>query len=138
MIHPTEFGKTGDLSKNVYNFESVLYQFTMPGLAEEITLRGIYLGILNHFLGRPWKFLGARYGWGAIIVTLIFIGSHVFTFKSDNSLFQLNLEWIDLHSVLISIALIYLREKTESIWPCVIFHNLSNGLEISLAWLILS
>ncbi|MFI5344342.1 MAG: type II CAAX prenyl endopeptidase Rce1 family protein, partial [Chlamydiales bacterium] len=37
--------------------------------------------------------------------------------------------------IFFSCVLVYLREKTQSIWPGVLFHNIVNGLPILVAWL---
>ncbi len=109
---------------------------TMPGLAEELTIRGVELGILNHYLGRPWRALGCHFGWGAIIITLLFIIGHIFLYNSLNNSIEFKGDWINIYTLFISIALVYIREKTGSIWPGVLLHNLCNTLSFAMAWTI--
>ncbi len=118
-----------------FPLETLLFQFSMPGLAEELVVRGVYLAILNHYLGRQWKLFGASFGWGALLVTVAFMMSHVLAFSPKENQLVFNPQWIDVQTILLCFSLVYVREKTGSIWPCVLFHNLINGLSMLFIWI---
>jgi uncharacterized protein len=97
--------------------EELLFQWTMPGVAEEIVFRGLLLLIVNEAFGRPFRLLGARYGWGAVFVALVFGLSH-----GLNGVVGL------LFALTVGFVLTWLRERTGSVWPCIVLHNVVNGM----------
>lgn len=124
--------------KNILNFETVLFQLTLPGLAEELFSRGVLLGILNRYFVGRWYFLNVKWGVAAVLVTIFFILGHLFTFNQGEHLITFHIDYLSFDLIFLSLCLIYLREKTGSIWPGVIFHNLANGLPILITWVFLS
>lgn len=120
----------------MFNLETVLFQLTMPGLAEEIVYRGVLLTILNRYLGRPWHLFKTNFGWGAILVTIAFIAVHVITYVPAKNTIVWNFDYINLDFLLVALILVFLREKTGSIWPSILFHNVVNGLIIVVGWFI--
>ena len=112
------------------NAESFLFQATMPGLAEELVYRGVFLALCDRAFGRPWKVLGASVGWGVPLTALLFGVVHAVHVARSG----------DIHFDVVSGAgpLIgavvggWLRARTDSIWPLVLMHNASN-LVIPLA-----
>ena len=97
----------------------------MPGLAEEIVFRGVYQSLLNRAFGKPWRLAGAEFGWGLIIAAILFAGSNGLVAVND----QLHAH-IVLHAAiapfLLSLVSGWIRERTDSVWPSVFGHNLSN------------
>ena len=101
-----------------------LYEASMPGLAEEFVYRGVFLMLLNEAFGKPWKFAGIQLGWGFIIITVMFGFLHAVDAKS---LSDIHIHWSNLIFPLITgVILAWLRERTGSLWPCVLFHNVVN------------
>jgi len=113
-------------SVNDINDETILYEFTLPGLGEELVFRGVFLAILNKYLRRQWSFLGVNFGWGAILVTFLFMTVHLIIYDAATNTMTLTDNFI--FPLLAGVILVVIREKTESIWPCVLFHNIANGL----------
>ena len=56
--------------------EGWLFQATMPGLAEELVYRGVFLSLLDRAFGRPWRVAGADVGWGTIATAVVFAAVH--------------------------------------------------------------
>ncbi len=105
--------------------EGWAFLLIMPGLAEELVFRGVYQPLLNRALGKPWRLAGADFGWGLIITAILFAGS--------NGLVALDAQLharIVLHAAiapfLMSLVSGWVRERTDSVWPSVFGHNLSN------------
>ncbi len=104
--------------------EYIIFQSTMPGLAEELTFRGIFLTLLNRSLGKNWNLFGAKIGWGFIITTVLFGAIHGISIDPN----------LELHFNAIPILITgffgaifcWMREKTGSIYPSVVAHNLFN------------
>jgi len=108
--------------------ETLLYQLTMPGLAEELVFRGVFQSVLNDVFGRPWTMARAAFGWGAILSTALFVLGHGVVFDRD---LHLELSVLGPAFALVpGIALAWLRERTGSVWPCVVLHNLVDGLPL--------
>jgi uncharacterized protein len=105
--------------------EGWAYLLVMPGLAEEIVFRGLYQSLLNDALGRPWRLGGAPFGWGLPITAVLFAGANGLVAVDDH-----------LHARIVPMAAIapfiaslvsgWVRERTDSVWPSVCGHNLSN------------
>ena len=105
--------------------EGWIYLMTMPGLAEEILYRGLFQSVLNSALGRPWRFAGAQFGWGLLITSVLFAGANGLIAIDDR-----------MHAHIVIKAAIapliagtvsgWVRERTNSVWPSVFGHNLSN------------
>lgn len=103
---------------------SFAYEATMPGLGEEFMYRGAMLLVLNEAFGRPWKFAGIQFGWGLVIVTALFGFLHGVDAKSFG---DFHIYWSGMvFPALTGLVLAWLRERTGSVWPCVLFHNFVN------------
>ncbi len=104
-----------------------LYEATMPGLGEEFVYRGIFLVLLNEAFGRPWKFAGIQFGWGFVIVSVMFGLLHGIDAKS---LSEVHISWgpAMFLPMAIGVVLAWIRERTGSVWPGVLLHNFVNTI----------
>ncbi len=105
--------------------EYLLYQLTMPSLAEEMAFRGVLLGLLNFIFISRKKIFGADIGWGAIILSLAFGLGHSIYFDENNNI-QFAFDAFLVTTVL-ALVMTYLKEKGESIIPSIIFHSIYNA-----------
>ena len=104
--------------------ETFCYQATMPGLSEEIVYRGIFLGLLNKIFLSKWTILNITFGWGLILSSVLFGLAHGLYF--DNTwIFHFDFP-IFIQTFFMGIIFGILREKSKSLIPSVICHNLSN------------
>jgi len=78
LIRLLDIDNAGSVGTESIALEYLLYQLTMPGIAEELSYRGIIQPGLNKQLKRPWKLMGAKVGWGWVITSLIFWAPHAF------------------------------------------------------------
>jgi membrane protease YdiL (CAAX protease family) len=97
--------------------ETWLYQGTLPGLVEETVFRGVLLVLADRAVAprhARWDVVGARIGWGGVLVTLAFLALH----------------GISLGTLLgvLPAALLYLwlRVRTGSLLLPIAVHNLWN------------
>ena len=115
-------------AENRISLPYLLYLATLPGLAEEFAYRGLLQPQLHRLCGRRWSLLGARLGWGWLITAILFWGIHAWRSSPAGGIF---FAWPTLTMQLwIGLGLGVLRERTGSLWPGVIAHNLVN-----LAWI---
>lgn len=105
--------------------ETTLYQATLPGLQEELIYRGILLGLLNSVFVTPnFKLLKVDFGIATIITSLLFGFAHGII-VDKNLVFNLNYFAL-LRAAFDGFLFALLTEKTKSIFPNVIFHNILN------------
>jgi|SRR5579871_522242 membrane protease YdiL (CAAX protease family) len=108
--------------------ETLLFEFTMPGLAEELVFRGVFQSLLNEVFGQPWRFGGASFGWGAVLSTALFVVGHGAIFdrqlRLQTSIFAM------VFALPPAVLLGWLRERTGSVWPGILVHNLVDGLPL--------
>lgn len=110
-------GKPDDL-------ETIAFQWTMPGLDEELFYRGALLLALNEaFRGRA-SILGAPIGYGGVLTSLLFGITHALSYKAGAVDFDL---MTFAMTGLPSFLLLWLRERTGSLLLPVIAHNIANG-----------
>jgi hypothetical protein len=110
------------------DMESIVFQFTMPGLGEEIFYRGLLLGVLDGWLNRQWKFFGVKIGYGCLISSGIFVIAHVIEISPTYQLDYCRDPFFYFFVAAVAISMCYLRYKTGSILPCILAHNIVNGM----------
>ena len=108
-----------------FDSETVLFQATLPGLQEELLYRGILLGLLNRIFVNPtWKFCKVEFGWPVIITSILFGMAHGI---SINNNYHLDINYFNFfRTIFDGFLFALLVQKTKSIFPGVIFHNLLN------------
>lgn len=112
-------------SRKTLDAEGWIFLSLMPGLAEELVFRGAFQSLLNQVFGRPWSFANAEFGWSLLITTLLFAAA--------NGLLSVDSQFHPHVSLARGIApgisglfAGWVRERTDSVWPTVIGHNLFN------------
>ena len=107
----------------------ILFELTLPGLAEEVSYRGVLLGTLDACLGRPWKALGVELGFGAILSSLMFSLAHTVQFDRN---WQLVLNFGPMLELFcFALVMCWLRYRWGSVWPGALAHNVNNGFAVS-------
>lgn len=120
---PLQFSLGAGLSPHV-KLPALLYQATMPGLAEEFVYRGMLLMLLDKSFGRPWRLLGTQFGSGLIIVSVLFGLMHGLDIQGFGIR---QVYWPEMvYAFIMGVILAWLRERTGSVWPGVVFHNFAN------------
>jgi membrane protease YdiL (CAAX protease family) len=110
------------------NAEALLYQLTMPGLAEELFERGVLLGLLGRVFPRTIPFFGTRTSWGGLAGIILFVLGHGFSFAHPFTL----LPAADFplgriaDKLLFGTLFLWVRERSGSCWAAVGTHNLTN------------
>jgi uncharacterized protein len=108
-----------------FNTETILFQATLPGLAEEIIYRGILLALLNSIFIQPkWNFAKISFGWAAVLTSILFGLTHSILFDSNYSI-HFNY-FAFFRSAFDGFLFALLTEKTKSLVPAILFHNLLN------------
>ena len=108
-----------------FDFETFAFQATMPGLTEELLFRGIYLWILDKIFLPNWNYRGIQFGWGFIIVTLLFAIAHGIVLTSDYQ-FKIDIITIVYLALISSFSLGILKKFTGNLIFSFVGHNLIN------------
>ena len=104
-----------------FSKEELAYQATMPGLAEEISFRGVLLTLFNRSLGCPFTLLGARVGWGLVVQAVLFTIPHCISPALHFNLWG-------LMTFPMAIAFGWITERSGSLLPAIVTHNIGNTL----------
>lgn len=97
--------------------ELAMTQLIVVGLSEEFFFRGYLQTHLNMYFGRPYQFLGARFGWGLILAAVLFGVCHIFT----GDLTRLRVVFFGLFAG-------WLRERSDTIAVPAGYHGVANIL----------
>lgn len=111
-------------SHEVPTIETVAYQATMPGLAEELFYRGLLLALFDRMFPPGRSILGAKLGYGAVATSILFASAHAFdvshslhvSFSLTAGLFPLGFAFVA----------VWIRARSGSLAVPVVFHNLVN------------
>lgn len=104
-----------------------LFQFTMPGLDEELAYRGIMLGLLSNSLKPRINLGSANLGNPALLITSILFGLSHSIYIDDNWSFYHN--WFEFFNVFaIGLFLGWITIKSGNILMSILMHNLINTL----------
>lgn len=104
-----------------YDSETMWFEATLPGIAEELGFRGLIQGLFNRAFGREWSLGSARLGWGWVFTALLFGIAHGIALSRD---FHLTFSLVAiLPAIFEGLLLGWLRERTGSLWPGVVIHN---------------
>lgn len=100
------------------------------GFGEEIMYRGYMESRLNEVYGRPFKFFGVSFGWGALITNLLFGLMHVGIIRWILGVnYDVTWAW-GLWTIFGGMVFSFVREKTGSILAPALLH----GLPQAIAW----
>lgn len=114
-------------NKSDERLEFYLFQFTMPGLDEELAFRGIMLGLLSSSLKSKIKIGSSYIGNPALLITSILFGlGH--SLQIDNN-WNFHQNWFEFFSAFsIGLLLGWMTIKSGSILMAILVHDLINTL----------
>ena len=105
--------------------ETIAFQWTMPGLDEELFYRGILLLAMNEAFRARLTVFGAPIGYGGLLTSVLFGLAHALGYGPEG--FNFDPMTFALTGVP-SLLLLWLRERTGSVALPVIAHNMANGI----------
>jgi hypothetical protein len=104
--------------------ETIAFQWTMPGLDEELFYRGTLLIALNEAFRGRISIAGAPIGYGGVLTSLLFGITHALGYEAGVADFDM---MTFAMTGLPAFLLLWLRERTGSLLLPVIAHNIANG-----------
>lgn len=118
--------------------EALLYELTMPGLAEELFSRGVLLGLLSRVFPRTLPLFGARTSWGGVVSVVLFVLGHVFNFAGPLALrpsIHFSPEMV-VGITAFGTLFLWVRERSGSVWAAIAAHNVGNFCLFMGRWLL--
>ncbi|MDT3402700.1 CPBP family intramembrane glutamic endopeptidase [Mucilaginibacter terrae] len=118
------FLKLSSGASTAFHAETFAFQAILPGLTEELIYRGVLLGFLNKIYKPSITIIKAPIGWGVLITSLLFGLVHGVNLDEH---FHLTINSQKLFMTFgLGLILAWLKQRTDSIVPSIIFHNLWN------------
>jgi uncharacterized protein len=112
-------------SNNNFGLEFLLFQLTVPGITEELVYRGVIQSRLNDIFSKTWRLWNANIGWGLVITAILFWAIHAFQISD----WDMSFRWQTLTlPLVVGVGLGWMRERSKSLLPSIIAHNLVNFL----------
>ncbi len=105
-----------------------LFYAVFVAFGEEILFRGYMQSRLNEAFGKPYRFFGVAFGWGAIITAILFGAMHVGIFRwilGVNTLVTVAWGFWTIFGGLVSS---YVREKSGGILAPALLHGLPQAI----------
>lgn len=106
------------------DWETILFQWTLPGLDEELFYRGVLRFAMNEAFRNRSIIAGAPLGFDGILSSILFGFAHALDYSEyvrfDTMVFAT--------TAIPSLFLLWLRERSGSLLLPVVAHNLANGL----------
>ncbi|RMD87604.1 MAG: CPBP family intramembrane metalloprotease [Alphaproteobacteria bacterium] len=105
--------------------ETIAFEWTMPGLDEELFYRGLLLLAMNEAFRARWTVWSAPVGYGGLLTSVLFGLAHAMSFGQGG--FDFDLMTFAVTGVP-SLFLLWLRERTGSVLLPILAHNMANGI----------
>lgn len=106
------------------DWETIAFQWSMPGFDEEVFYRGVLLLAMNEaFRGRVLV-MGAQIGYGGLLTSVLFGLAHGMSYSEGAYAFDTTMFLITGAP---SLLLLWMRERTGSVLMPIIAHNVANG-----------
>ncbi len=104
--------------------ETIAFQWTMPGLDEELFFRGVLLVAMNEAFRKAANILGAPITWGGLLTCVLFGLVHGMDYGAEGFSFDAMMFAVTGGP---SLLLLWMREKTGSLLLPILAHNIANG-----------
>lgn len=106
------------------NLETIAFQWTMPGLDEELFFRGVLLIAMNEAFRKAANIFGAPITYGGLLTSVLFGLVHGMDYGADGFSFDAMTFAVTGGP---SLLLLWIREKTGSLLLPIVTHNIANG-----------
>jgi membrane protease YdiL (CAAX protease family) len=107
--------------------EYYVFQTFMPSLDEEFAYRGTILAMLVAAFGKPYRLAGIQTSWAGLPVVAVFGLVHGYSIVLEGGPIDAGLVALTIFVTGVAgLGLYWLKEKTSSVWLCVVMHSLMN------------
>lgn len=110
-----------------FDLETFAFQMTLPGLTEELVFRGILFWLLDKAFAPKWNFKGIKFGWGFVIITILFAEAHG-VMLTENCEFKFDIITILYLTCISSFSVGILRKLSGNLIFPILGHNVINTI----------
>lgn len=110
-----------------FDLETFAFQMTLPGLTEELVFRGILFWLLDKAFAPKWNFKGIKFGWGFVIITILFAEAHG-VMLTENYEFKFDITTILYLTCISSFSVGILRKLSGNLIFPILGHNAINTI----------
>ncbi|MCH8941170.1 MAG: CPBP family intramembrane metalloprotease [Bacteroidetes bacterium] len=110
------------------------FEWVFAGLSEEIVARGLMMTYLMKKFNGHIKFLKWDIHVAGVIVAVLFALMHISSFWSGNLIYAIGQQ---LYALILGLCFAYFYEKSKSLVSPIIAHNVSNGIEFLILFLLI-
>jgi len=107
-----------------FSADTLMFQFSMPGIDEELLIRGILLALLERAFGQSPMSCRLRFGYAALITSLAFAYSHGVSVVDGQ--YQFSLLQFSIPAVWAAVAALVRTRSGSLLWP-ILYHGTWNG-----------
>ncbi|HEX3808919.1 MAG TPA: CPBP family intramembrane glutamic endopeptidase [Rhizomicrobium sp.] len=104
--------------------ETLAFQGTLPGLDEEFLFRGVMLALFDRMFSAKASILGARMGYGALVVSIVFGLVHAVRIDANFAIHTYVMQGV--FAGITGLVLVWIRTRTQSLVVPVLTHNALN------------
>jgi membrane protease YdiL (CAAX protease family) len=107
-----------------FSAQTLMFQFFMPGIDEEVLIRGIMLALLERAFGQSPMSCRLRFGYAALITSLVFGFPHGISIVDGK--YQFSFLLFSIPTAWAAIAALVRTRSGSLLWP-IIYHGVWNG-----------
>jgi membrane protease YdiL (CAAX protease family) len=110
------------------------FEWVFAGLSEEILVRGLMMTYLMKYFNGHVKFIKWDVHVAGVIIAILFALMHISSFWSGNLIYAIGQQ---IYAFILGLCYAYFYEKSRSLLSPIIAHNLSNGIEFVILFLLI-
>jgi len=114
----------------------VIFYLLLLGPGEEVLFRGAIQSRLNAAFGRPFELFGARWGWGAVLASVLFSLMHVLNLPALYEGHWAPLWWAGPVTFCLALPFAYLRERTGSVVAPALLHAFPQAIVFAIRTMV--
>ena len=107
-----------------FSADTLMFQFIMPGIDEELLFRGIMLAIFERAFGQSPMSCRLRWGYAALITSVLFGLPHAVSFADGQ--FQFSFLLFSTTAAWAAVAALVRTRSGSLLWP-IIYHGAWDG-----------
>ncbi|NOY36842.1 MAG: CPBP family intramembrane metalloprotease [Chlorobi bacterium] len=111
------------------------FEWLFAGFSEEILVRGLLMTYLMKKFNGHIKFLKWDIHVAGVIIAVLFSLMHITSFWSGNLIYAIGQQ---IYAFILGLCFAYFYEKSRSLLSPIIAHNLSNGIEYLILFLLIA
>lgn len=110
------------------------FEWIFAGLSEEIFIRGLMMTFLMKYFSGHLRFFKWDVHVAGVIIAVLFALMHLSSFWTGNLIYAIGQQ---IYAFILGLCYAYFYEKSRSLLSPILAHNLSNGIEFVILFLLI-